>query len=707
MQRHLISLGWRCDTAFQLRMHGQENVAHFFDWLDTPLEGLLHILENDFDVFHPEGLVLLTSHTPHCVRDLPTGVLFHHQFPHYRGNVQPDFLLHHQVFIQKFRYLAARFRSYLSERPVTLVRQNISQQEALRLEDVVIKQFPKADVKFLYLNAAGDTFQTPLGRSHLLVPQGSLGTPSEWIRVLQLEGLIDAPYRHATAEILGAAQDDHNLSTDNRFSELQIREAIATNQEKIDFRLELSRWYALRNQWANAEEEALLALIRAPQNKAVQFAAIQAQWRCGHLPADEAAERIMVVLDSPNPPLEWLTTATSILLTAKQPQEALHQIRRALELSPSTQNLYFQQADCLFHLGRYEALILSIEAARRLGDVPAKYEHILSNAYEAQDRLQEALQSSNRAVGLQLAFNYLYSQAGIFLKLEQYDAALEACEKAKPLAGAFIQALENRVAEIQTKSNLKSPACQGLQNVIKEQESKPTLFTYWTHPTIPEPPSAKAWTDLYPDFRVFSDHDVLKIMNTEDERKLYSSIRLPAAKSDLARLLLLREHGGLYVDAHTGPAMTENLADTLKQLSTYEILLFNKKWEIKVSTDFNLMNTVIGARKSSALLDGLINKIYFNLYQQRAREYEADSYVSYDLISLTGAGVFIGAFFDTSSTPRLKPEYKDQIQLILLETNSSHGFHIYQFYGYREPGQHWSERQKSDKLFMPEDIKIN
>ncbi|MGE4481625.1 glycosyltransferase [Acidocella sp.] len=227
------------------------------------------------------------------------------------------------------------------------------------------------------------------------------------------------------------------------------------------------------------------------------------------------------------------------------------------------------------------------------------------------------------------------------------------------------------------------------------------LFTYWTHPAILEPPSAKAWTDLYPDFRVFSDQDVLKIIETEEERRLYNSIRLPAAKSDLARLLLLRQYGGLYVDAHTGPAKAERLAATLEYLSAYEVLLFGKKWQVKLPTDFNLMNTVIGSRKSSALLGVIINKIYFNLYRQRAQEYERKSYVSYGLHSLTGTGVFVQAFFDTSSPPpRLKSEHRDQIGIVMLENNSSHGFNIYQYYGYREPGQHWSERQKSERLFM-------
>ncbi|MDE2238697.1 MAG: hypothetical protein KGJ73_02060, partial [Rhodospirillales bacterium] len=77
-----------------------------------------------------------------------------------------------------------------------------------------------------------------------------------------------------------------------------------------------------------------------------------------------------------------------------------------------------------------------------------------------------------------------------------------------------------------------------------------------------------------------------------------------------------------------------------------------------------------------------------------------DLYVPYGLHSLTGTGVFVQTFFDTSPPPpRLKSEHKDQIGIVMLETNSSHGFHIYQYYGYREPGQHWSERQKSERLF--------
>lgn len=226
------------------------------------------------------------------------------------------------------------------------------------------------------------------------------------------------------------------------------------------------------------------------------------------------------------------------------------------------------------------------------------------------------------------------------------------------------------------------------------------LFTYWTHSAIPQPPSAKAWRDLYPDFRVFSDRDVLEIIETEDERNLYNSIRLPAAKSDLARLLLLKQHGGLYVDAHTGPAKPENLVVTLEALSAYEILLFGKKWQVKLPTDFNLMNTVIAARKNSTLLSIIIKKLYCNLFQQREREYEQGLYVAYGLHSLTGTGVFVQTFFETSSPPpHLKAKYKDQIYIIMLENNSSHGFNIYQFYGYREPGQHWSERQKSERLF--------
>ena len=283
-----------------------------------------------------------------------------------------------------------------------------------------------------------------------------MGIPSEWIKVLQDEGLIDIPYRHSTAEIFGAAHDDHNLSTDNRFSEPQLREAIALNPQKIEFRLELFRWYAIRNQWDKAEEEALLAVTRAPQDRRVQYAAIQAQWRSGRISAEAATARLAPLLHTQSPPPDWLAEMSSMLLSARKPEDACWNIKQALDISPTEQYLYFKLADCLFHLGRQDALIRSIETARRLGKIPAHYEHILATAYEAQGKLQDALQAANRSVSLEVNFDNLYTQAGILLRLERQSEAIGTCEMARPFAGKYIEALERRIEEIKRKISINS-----------------------------------------------------------------------------------------------------------------------------------------------------------------------------------------------------------------------------------------------------------
>ena len=47
----------------------------------------------------------------------------------------------------------------------------------------------------------------------------------------------------------------------------------------------------------------------------------------------------------------------------------------------------------------------------------------------------------------------------------------------------------------------------------------------------------------------------------------------------------------------------------------------------------------------------------------------------------------------------MKPEFRKTIGFRYMPTESSLGFHIYKFYGYRKEGEHWSERQKHERLF--------
>src|SRR5262245_36599709 len=86
-----------------------------------------------------------------------------------------------------------------------------------------------------------------------------------------------------------------------------------------------------------------------------------------------------------------------------------------------------------------------------------------------------------------------------------------------------------------------------------QAKTDPTIFAYWDtrdHTILTE--MIAAWREHFSQFFLIGDHDVLPLIDRYFPiyTDLYEKIRLPAAKSDVARLLALYEFGGLYVDCH-------------------------------------------------------------------------------------------------------------------------------------------------------------
>lgn len=226
------------------------------------------------------------------------------------------------------------------------------------------------------------------------------------------------------------------------------------------------------------------------------------------------------------------------------------------------------------------------------------------------------------------------------------------------------------------------------------------LFTYWTSQTLDEPPSAGVWREKYPEFRIFHDEDVMPILGSDLRRRIFSEINIPACKSDIARLVLLREYGGLYVDAHAGPTSGEQLSGTLGALASYEMVLFCRSYMDETGHDIHLMNGAYAARRKAPVLDDLINCAFDHLVQHKIAEQATSEHVFYDLFGLAGTWVLLKCFFDMSSKPyTLRPEFKDQIFLCNMTSPESPGFKVYQFHSYKKSGEHWSDRQKTERLF--------
>jgi hypothetical protein len=206
--------------------------------------------------------------------------------------------------------------------------------------------------------------------------------------------------------------------------------------------------------------------------------------------------------------------------------------------------------------------------------------------------------------------------------------------------------------------------------------------------------------DKYPNFRIFGDSDVLPLMRSEEQRQIYREISLPAGKSDVARLLLLREYGGLYIDAHAGPASGERLAETLDALSSYDLVLFCRLYLAKTQKETHLMNGAFVARRNAPILTTLLDCAFDHLSQHRQAERATQEHVNYTLWGMAGTWILLKCLFDVGSEPyKLKPEFNDKVSVHNMTGPDSPGFHVYQFYQYREPGQHWSERQKNERLF--------
>jgi mannosyltransferase OCH1-like enzyme len=227
------------------------------------------------------------------------------------------------------------------------------------------------------------------------------------------------------------------------------------------------------------------------------------------------------------------------------------------------------------------------------------------------------------------------------------------------------------------------------------------LFTFWTGSVLAEPESVQAWRERFPDFALFRDADVLPLLDNGRHRELYNRIRIPACKADIARMIMLREHGGAYVDSHTGPGDGDALAATLEELARYDMILYGKGWE----GAFNFMNSVLVARRRAPILDMIIENAFKNLIDHERREASAQGHVPYHVLDLTGTTVMLECIFDKQARNAwkldwdMKPELKAKINFRYMPTENSCGFHIYQYYGYRKPGEHWSERQRYERLF--------
>ena len=232
----------------------------------------------------------------------------------------------------------------------------------------------------------------------------------------------------------------------------------------------------------------------------------------------------------------------------------------------------------------------------------------------------------------------------------------------------------------------------------------PRMFSYWDKPDLsPVQPALDDWQSHFPEFTIFGDPDVEPIIEELLPQHLdtFRSIRIPTCKSDLALLLLLYKHGGLYVDCHCGVRDPAAIRELLASLDRWDLILYDKDRREAPRADREIypLNSVLLARPQCRIILAAAKTAFTNLLAHRSVERE-HGFRPYHIAALSGPDIFSEVLFSdpSSSVSVLKPEWEDRIRFV--QEGGSEPIKRYRHYGYRLPGLHWSERQKAELLFV-------
>jgi len=111
--RHVISLGYFCSTALELKRYGLRDHSYPFDWNISPIRSALAMVESGFD-----GFLQLDRLSPEAgyVRDTGTDILVYNEFDPARSIGEQ-----YEAVREKYERRIARFRRAISE-PTLFVR---------------------------------------------------------------------------------------------------------------------------------------------------------------------------------------------------------------------------------------------------------------------------------------------------------------------------------------------------------------------------------------------------------------------------------------------------------------------------------------------------------------------------------------------------------------------------------------------------------
>lgn len=221
---------------------------------------------------------------------------------------------------------------------------------------------------------------------------------------------------------------------------------------------------------------------------------------------------------------------------------------------------------------------------------------------------------------------------------------------------------------------------------------------------------ADAWKNVLPDHKIIGPDDAAVLINhyfkdSPQYLDAFSSIRIPAAKSDIARYLALYRFGGMYMDVHFGYHSQSDVQAFLASTAEYDATLINVAVSTpqRMTSQLRVINGLIICRKEHPFLLLAAKMALENVSRKKMQE-KMVGYEPYNIFYMTGPGLLNKVFFVAGgSQPDGRPRLKEEAMETKIENEEDVPIKRNLFKSsYTTPGNHWSERQASELLFSSE-----
>lgn len=234
-------------------------------------------------------------------------------------------------------------------------------------------------------------------------------------------------------------------------------------------------------------------------------------------------------------------------------------------------------------------------------------------------------------------------------------------------------------------------------------------FSYWdSADQDPLRDFAAAWKTLLPKHRIIGPGEAAALIayyfgDRPHYLEAFLSMRLPAARSDIARYLALYRFGGLYMDVHFGYHDPSAVQDFLASTAQHDATLVNvvATMSPRMAPQVRVINGLMICKPGHPLLFAAAKTALETVSRKKEQEAKA-GYEPYNIFSMTGPGLLNAIFFTDPFTPgsekipRLKAEAL--ATRIVNEEDVPIRRNLFKA-AYSLPGNHWSERQRRELLF--------